>query len=396
MESAAFSISVPSGCQFDPSGKIGLAGFVCEMAQRGCGKRDSREFVEALEWLGVDDASSVSVYFSLYSASMPAPALNKALGIFRDLLRAPLMPEDQFEDARMVCLQEVRSIEDDLSHKAMIELRRRFYGDPTGRSSAGTMESIASIQPDDVRTFFDNYYRPNGMLLSVAGKIDWNQICNSVSELFDDWKPIETAPLYTTQGEGGVQHIEFDSQQTHIAIAFESIPYSHDEYFLARAAVGALSGGMSSRLFSEVREKRGLCYTVNASLHNSLDRGCVIGYSGTTADRAQETLDVMIAEFRRLNAGITEEELDRVKIQVRSALVLQQESSRSRASSNSGDWFHLGRVRGPNEINDLVSSLTVTAVNDYLARNPFTDFDLVTLGPQRLEMPSGVPSTTTG
>jgi len=396
LESAAFSISIPAGCQHDPAEKIGLAGFTSEMVQRGCGERNSREFVESLEWLGVDDSSSVSVYFSQFSAAMPATALREGMEIFADVMRRPHLPDDQFEDGRLVCMQEVRSIEDDLSHKAMIELRQRYYGDPVGRNSAGTQESVASINPNDVQSFFDTYYRPNGLLISVAGKIDWDDCCKTVGDLFEDWQPAEKTTPVPVEGPRGVHHIPFDSQQTHIAVAFDSIPYSHDEYFLARAAVGALSGGMSSRLFSEVREKRGLCYSVNASLHTSHDRGCVIGYSGTTSDRAQETLDVMISEFHRLNEGITEEELDRVKVQVRSALVLQQESSRSRASSNSGDWFHLGRVRGPNEINDIVSALTVNEVNNYLANNPFTNFDLVTLGPQPLEMPSGVSSTTIG
>jgi predicted Zn-dependent peptidase len=395
LESAAFSISVPAGCRFEPREKLGLANFVCEMVQRGCGHRNSREFVEELEWLGVDDSGSVTVYFTQFSGAMPAAGLSETLAIFADVLRKPLLPADQLEDGRMVCFQEVRSIEDDLSHKVIVELRKRFYGDPLGRWSPGTMESLSEIRLEDIQKYFAHTYRPNGMILSVAGKIDWPTTCKKVDELFGNWQPQDVAAAEESSSERGVHHIDFDSSQTQIGLAYESIPYSHPDYFRARSAVGVLSGGMSSRLFDEVREKRGLCYAVSATMHSVLDRGCVIGYAGTTAGRAQETLDVMLAEIEKLSDGITQEELDRVKVQIRSALVMQQESSRSRAASNAGDWFHLGRIRTRDEINDIIMNLTVDEINEYVAANRLNQFDLVTLGPQNLEIPSGVSTTTT-
>ena len=392
LESAAVSISLPAGCQHDPTGKSGLAGMTSEMVQRGCGQRTSREFLEALEWLGVDDSSSVSVYFTQFSASMPATALLEAFGIFADLVRRPLLPADQLEEARMVCHQEVRSIEDDLSHKVMLELKSLYYGDPLGRNATGTAESIDALTLDDVQNFVRNHYHPQGAIISVAGKIEAAQVFSVVEKWFGDWQPQQPPVPTETPGPGGVRQLEFESQQTHIALAFDSVPYRHEDYFLARAAVGALSGGMSSRLFSEVREKRGLCYTVNASLHSALDRGSVIGYAGTSGDRAQETLDVMLDQFHQLNSGISTEELARVKVQVRSALVMQQESSRARAGSNAGDWFHLQRCRSRDEISEKVEALTVEQVNEFLARQPFDNFCLTTLGPSPLEVPHGISS----
>ena len=390
LESAAVSISLPAGCLFDPANQLGLSSFTSEMVQRGCGERSSREYLEALEWLGVDDSSSVSVYFSQYGASMPAAVLPEAMQIFSDLVRRPQLPADQLEDARQVCHQEIRSIEDDVSHKAMVELKDLVYGDPLGRNSAGNAQSIDSIQLQDIRDFFAAHYRPGGMLISVAGKIQSDKIYRTVSELFGDWAPQSVTNLPEGLGEAGVRQIEFDSQQTQIAMAYRSVPYGHDEYFLARAAVGALSGGMSSRLFSEVREKRGLCYTVSASLHTTLSHGTVIAHAGTSADRAQQTLDVMGEQFRLMRQGITEDELARVKVQIRSALVLQQESSRARAASNAGDWFHLGKCRSRDEVNSIVQNLSVSDINGYLERNPFGEYSLVTLGPQPLEVTHGI------
>ena len=158
--------------------------------------------------------------------------------------------------------------------------------------------------------------------------------------------------------------------------------------------MGVLSDGMSSRLFTEVREKRGLCYTVYASMHSMKERGSIIVYAGTSADRAQETLDVTVAEIQRLSRGIQQSELDRLKVSIRSSLVMQQESSRSRAASMAGDWFHLGRVRTLEELTQIINSLTVQEINHYLAEHPPQNFKLVSLGPTPLEEPSGVSTAS--
>ena len=153
---------------------------------------------------------------------------------------------------------------------------------------------------------------------------------------------------------------------------------------------------MSSRLFTEVREKRGLCYAVFASSHSIKDKGCVICYSGTAAERAQETLDVIIEQLQELKQGIHEAELKRLKVQIQSGLIMQQESCRARTSAIAGDWFHLGRIRTLDEINEKIDGLTVDSINDYLKQNPPADFDVVTLGPQPLEMPGGISTAPVG
>ena len=397
LESAAFSIAVPAGCRYDPPAKLGLASLACEWLQRGCGDYDSRQFIESLEMLGVDFNSSASIYNTNFSAAMQAAQLNDALSIYADLLRRPHFPADQLEDSRLVCFQEINSLEDDLSQRAILKLRHRHYGDPDGRHCEGTMETVATINRDDVLNFYQQRYRPNGLILAVAGKIDWNDLLQHVETLFADWEPQEAAPIVHLDPERGVFHIPHDSEQTHIAVAYPGIPYSHPDYFLNRGAVGVLSGGMSSRLFTEIREKRGLCYTVYASCHSIKDRGSVICYSGTSTRRAQETLDVLVEQLQELAAGIRDDELRRLQVQIRSSLIMQQESCRSRASSIAGDWFHLGRVRLLDEINEKISGLTVESINTYLAQHPPGDFDVVTLGLEPLKVNlNGISATRVG
>jgi predicted Zn-dependent peptidase len=158
----------------------------------------------------------------------------------------------------------------------------------------------------------------------------------------------------------------------------------------ARGAVGVLSDGMSSRLFTEIRENRGLVYAVSAACHSLHDRGSVLCYAGTTTERAQETLDVLTAELLRLADGIQEDELKRLKARIKSALIMQQESSTSRSRSIAFDWYHLGRIRSLDEVGGLVDGLTCESINAYLAEHPPQDMAAVTLGEKPLETPLGI------
>lgn len=141
---------------------------------------------------------------------------------------------------------------------------------------------------------------------------------------------------------------------------------------------------MSARLFTEVREKRGLCYSVYASLNAIKDRGQVLCYAGTTAERAQETLDVLRNELQRLSDGIAEDELDRCKARAKSSLIMAQESTGSRASSLARNWYYLGRTITLDEVRNKIEALTVPAVLDYVHAHPATDFTILTIGPQSL------------
>lgn len=394
LESAAFSIAVPAGFRYDPADRLGLANFVCEMVQRGSGDLNSRQWVEELDYLGVDYSSNASLYNTNFGGAMQHAQLHAALKIYADVLRRPLMPAEQLEDGRMVCFQEIAALGDDLAQRALIRVRANYYGSIDGRICEGEMDSVAAITLDEIKEFHFANYRPNGMIIACAGKLEFDSLKQHVGELFADWEPRETQSVQSEDSKHGYEHIEHESEQTHIAIAYPGVPYSDDTYYLNRGAVGVLSGGMSSRLFTEVRENRGLCYTVFASCHTLLNKAAVICYSGTTNDRAQETLDVILQELVRLADGITEDELRRLKVQIRSGMVMQQESCRSRASSIAGDWFHLGRVRSLDEVTELINDLTVDSINAYLAQHPPADFDVVTLGPQPLEYQHGLSTTS--
>ncbi len=183
-------------------------------------------------------------------------------------------------------------------------------------------------------------------------------------------------------------HLLKETQQTQIALAYPTVTVDSPDYYQARAMIGILGGYSSARLFTEVREKRGLCYSVYASYEGQKDRAAVLCYAGTSTDRAQETLDVTLAEIDRLSRdGVDGEELDTMRAGLKSSLIMQQESSMSRAGSLASDWFYLGRVRPIDEIAGELDALTPSDVGEFATKNRTDEMTIVTLGPTALKLP---------
>jgi predicted Zn-dependent peptidase len=390
MKSAAFTFLTPAGCVHDPAKRGGLSGFTCEMTLRGAGSRDSRQFILDLDNLGVERSESVSNAHTSYSGATLAENLPDALSIYADVLRNAHLPDDQLEAGRLGMLQELHAVEDEPAQKVMLELRRRHYPLPWGRPPQGEEKALISTSIKDIREYYRRHFQPNGTILGVSGRVDWESLKDLIGRLLGDWAPGQSIPIKEETASQHYKHLSYDSNQTQIGIAYSSVPYRHPDYFQAWGAVGVLSGGMSSRLFTEVRERRGLCYTVYAMYHTLLHRGGIFCYAGTSADRAQETLDVTLSEIVRLADGINDNELDRLKARIKSALVMQQESSSARSSSIAFDWYHLGRSRTLDEVEQLIDGLTISGINAYLKEHPPKDFTVVTLGPRQLETPDGV------
>lgn len=387
VRSAALNFLVPAGCAYDPSDSQGIASILAEMITRGAGDRDSRALSLALDDLGMDRDESVGAINMRFWGSTLARNVPAALDIYADILLRPHLPESELEPVQALALQDIQSLEDSPQQKVMIELRRRYYPPPLNKDRRGRTEDIECLTPTAVREQYQRLFRPNGAILSVAGNIEWDRLKTQVERLFTAWKPQADPDLTPKPHEPRSEHLPKDTQQTQIAFAFPSAPVGHPRYYAARAAEGVLSGGMSARLFTEVREKRGLCYSVGVRHETFKDRGTMVGYAGTGSDRAQQTLDVTVGELGRLKDGISDDEVDRVKAGLKSSLIMQEESTSARAGAIATDWYLLGRVRSFDEIQAAIDGLSPQAVLDYLDEFPARSLTVVTLGPEPLTIP---------
>jgi len=386
VQSAAFSILVPAGCIHDQPGQRGTAAMLSDWLTRGAGRLNSRDLASTLDNLGLQRSEHAGAqHISLYGATV-ADTLVDCLRLYGDILQRPLLPEDQFEAVQLGAEHSLLSIEDDPQRKTMVELRRRSFTRPWGLPSDGALEDLPNITEDALRSHFRNCFRPNGTILGIAGNVDAQEIIDVLGEVFGDWAGQPVPEI--TPGETGPQRdfIEHDSAQTHIGVSYRSVPFPDPDYYNAWAAASVLSGGMSARLFTEVREKRGLCYSISASQTSMKHEGRVVCYSGTSNDRAQETLDVMLRELVRLGEGIEQSELDRCTARAKSSLIMQLESSRGRASSLARNWFLLGEIRTLEDVRERIEALTTESILNYVHRMPAGDFTVLTIGPHALEV----------
>jgi predicted Zn-dependent peptidase len=386
VRSAALNFLVPAGCVYDPPDCLGIGSMLSELITRGAGPRDSRELTLALDNLGLDRDTAVGAMHTRFWAATLARNLPAGLEIYADILRRPHLPADEVEPVRALALQELQSLEDEPRQKVLIELRKRHFPPPLGQDRRGTAEGLERITADHLRQHYSRLFQPRGTILSVAGNIDWPVLRDQVERLFGDWPAGDSPPLTLGPLPSQREHLAKETTQTQIAIAYPSVPIGHDDYYAAQGAVNVLSGGMSARLFTEVREKRGLCYAVWATYQTFKDRASILCYAGTTNERAQETLDVTVAELKRLQEGIEPEEVARVQAGLKSALIMQQESTSARAGAIASDWYYLGRVRSFDEIQKEVNALSPERIVAHLRRCPPRDFTIVTLGPRPLDL----------
>ena len=386
VQSAAFSLMVPAGSIFDAAGKNGTASVLGNLIARGAGDLDARELSSALDNLGLQRSEGPGLTHMSFSGATLAKNLAAALPLYGDIVLRPHLPADEFEAAQAGVIQSLRAMEDEPRQKIFLELRRRCYDAPWGLPTEGSLEDVESLTADDVRTHFETTFRPDEAILGVAGNVDFDEIRDTVGRVFGDWQR-KPEPGFATAPHGPSQdHIHHESAQTQIGIAYAAVPYRSPEYYAGWAAVSVLSGGMSSRLFTEVREKKGLCYSIHASLSSLRDDARVLCYAGTTTERAQETLDTTMTELKRLGDGIEQDELTRCQARAKSSLVMQQESTMARAGSIARDWYHLGEIRTLENVSQRIDALTVDAVVDYIHNHPARDFTILTIGPEPLEL----------
>ncbi len=385
VSSAAMTLLVPVGASHDPSSREGAAMIASEWCLRGAGNRNTRQLNDALDGLGCQHHETVLSEHVRFSAAALGRNLPAMLEIYADILRQPHLADGAFEPCRALARQDLASLEDEPAQKCDLLLRERFYPWPLGRCAYGTDESLAAMTAGAVRQVVTEGFTPTGSILTVAGKVDWHRLCEVVEKSFGDWSGSRRPGLQTQPAPGGAVHLPKPSAQVHIGLAHPAVTMADPHYYAARVAETVLSGGMSSRLFTEVREKRGLVYHVSCHYHSLKGHAGMFTYAAAVPQKGQTTLDVTVNEIRRLGDGIESEELDRAKVQLKSALVMQGESTYARATALASDWYHLGRLRSLRELSDAIDAVSLDDVVAYARAYRPSCFTVLVIGPEALD-----------
>lgn len=387
LRSAAWTLLLLAGSATDPEGESGAAQLLNGMVYRGAGERDARALSNALDDLGVQRGGGVSVEYTTFSGALLADDFEAALALYADIMRRPQLPVDDVDAERALALQAIQSLNDNPTQKLFVELSKVYFPGSFGRSTLGEIDQLQRIDHANLVADHERRYKPANGMLAVAGGVQPAQVRAAAERLFGDWDG-EPPALPQPQGrtQPYYQHMQQDTNQMQIAVAYKSLPLDDPYYYHERLALNVLSGGMASRLFTEVRTKRGLVYSVYAGPRIYKGLGLVLGYAGTQPERAQECVDVLLGELRRISAGVTADELDRARTGLLAALVMQGESTGARASALASDLYLINRPRTLDEIRSAVEGITLDSLNDYLAAHPPRNFTVLTLGPAPVEI----------
>ena len=384
--SAAFNFLVPAGASTLPCGCCGASNLITDWVFRGAGERDSRQLIEALDGLGLHRSSNAMSSHIAFGAAMEASSLGEAIGLYADIILRATLDEKQFALSKELTLSDIIGLADDPRSKVMQILYEQFYPDPFGRPAMGKLEEVQSLTPAKTAAILKERFNMSETIFSVAGKYDFDKVCQRIEELFGaDQAGYNIKPEAGKTGEN-YTHIQHDGAQVHIGLMTGTVPVASEYYYDAMAAVSILSGGMSSRLFTEVREKRGLCYAVGANYNTQKNFAGISCYAGTTPEKAQETVDVIMSEFNRLSKDISEDEAQRAKVGLKSSLIMQSESSSARAGGIARDHYLLGRVRSIEEIKEKIQRISVKSIMEFLNKNRFEDYTVVSIGPKEIKV----------
>jgi predicted Zn-dependent peptidase len=387
-QGVALAVRIPAGVKDDPPNKFGLAGLVKETLVKGTRLHSARKLSDAYDFYGIKHSEQIATENTTLQMRFLPEHTGPALGLLREVLSEPSFPKKKCDVAVIQAVQEIKHLEDEPLSKVFVALKYLHFGAEWGHSELGTEASLPEITRDDIEGFWKAHYIPAGTIVAAAGKFDPDTLAKQLESLFSNsgeaW-PRETPP--PPPDRPLFKHLFKDSEQTQIALAFPCAPRSDPGYYAARSAIGVLSGGMSSRLFTEVREKRALVYSVGAQAASLRGCGICYAYAGTTAPRAAETLQVLKTELRRLPEDLTQEELDRAKVGFKAHLLMDQESTGARARELLEDVYYENRVVPVAEVVDAINKVTVEEVQRYWRSHPVEPFSLVTLG---REAPAGV------
>ncbi len=372
LQSASVGVWVAAGGRHETLAQNGIAHFLEHMAFKGTTSRSALQIAEQIEDVG----GYINAYTSRETTAYYVRVLNNdiplAVDILSDILRNSVFDPREIEVERGVILQEIGQTFDTPDDIIFDWLQETAYPDQSiGRSILGPSENIKRFQRDDLTTFVSAQYQPERMILAAAGGIDHDALLAMASDAFGSF-PADLTPQLEAVAtfERGEYRKEKDLEQAHFALAFESPSYKSDDIYTAQVYSIALGGGMSSRLFQEAREKRGLCYSIFAQTGAYVDTGMTTIYAGTSSDQIAGLSRLTIDEFKRAADDLTQAEVDRARAQMKAGMLMGLESASNRAERLARMvqvWGYVPDLSETVEKIDAVDLSTVKAYAEHVA-----------------------------
>jgi len=363
VHSASVTFNYNVGSRYEPDEHAGISHVLEHMLFKGTDRRpDPAQISGDIESVGGILNAATGRESTNYWAKVPSTHLDMAFDVLADIVRNSTIPEDELEKERGVIFEEIRGIvdtPDDLVHDVIDEVI--WDNQPVGRSIIGTEETVGAITASDLRRFLDRYYRPDRLVIAASGKIEHERVVELAERHLGDMSAggtIDFVPTEQRQSSARVRLVNRPTEQAHLCLGHPALPYTDERRYTQGMLDAILSSGMSSRLFQEIREKRGLVYSVYGYYRQYADAGQGVVYAGTDLTRIGETIDAILIELKRLRSErVPEDELNRTKELRKGRILMGMEDSRSVAGWIGSQELTFGEILTPEEVMERIDAV---------------------------------------
>ncbi|GAU81032.1 pitrilysin family protein [Bosea sp. BIWAKO-01] len=361
----SLGIWIGAGARDELPNEHGLAHLLEHMAFKGTARRSAREIAEEIESVGGDLNAATSVEYTCYTARVLGPDLPLAVDILADILTSPALAPEELAREKGVILQEIGAVQDtpdDLVYDRF--LQAAFPDQPLGRPILGTAKTVKSFTPDAIRAYLARHYHAGNMVLAASGAVDHDELVALARDRLASLpgKPVEAFQREDGHYRGGEARIEGDEEQVHLVLGFPGQPFRDGAHYPLQVFSSVLGGGLSSRLFQEVREQRGLAYSIDAFHWPFSDCG-VFGISaGTAPEDASELIDVALGCLRQAAEDVTEVEVARARAQMKVGLLASLESPGGKLEQMARQVLVFGRAIAREELAHRLDAVTLEDV----------------------------------
>lgn len=371
LESVALGVWIKSGSRNETADEHGIAHLLEHMAFKGTARRSAREIAEEIEDVGGEVNAATSTETTSYYARVLKDHVPLAVDILADILTESAFEEEELEREKQVILQEINAANDTPDDVVFDRFSEAAYRDQTlGRAILGTPQTVVSFTPQQIRAYLGRNYTTDRMFVVATGAVDHQEFLRMVEDRFASLPTSPSAPpvMEAARYVGGSVREPRDLMDAQILLGFEGKPYHARDFYCSQILANILGGGMSSRLFQEVREFRGLCYSVYAFHWGFSDTGIFGIHAATGGENLPELVPVIIDELHKSANDIHQKEIERARAQIRAQLLMGQESPAARAGQIARQMMLYGRPISNPEMMERLEGITIERLTDLAGR----------------------------
>ncbi|HEY4033829.1 MAG TPA: pitrilysin family protein [Ktedonobacteraceae bacterium] len=367
MRSASIAFFFATGSRYEKDDVVGISHFIEHMLFKGSQRYPSaRHISEAIEGVGGNFNGCTGKEMTSYTARVPSEYVSVVMNVLADMVRYPLFDPAEIEKERAVIVEELSATQDDPQEWVSLLIDETMWPSlPLGRDDAGSIDSVMQLQRQQMLDYLNTYYRPNSLVISIAGNIDHQQIIQLTEELFQDWEtgPVQSwAESFPLRDVASVRMIKKDTEQANICLATLGISYVSADYYPFLLINSLLGDGMSSRLFQSIREEQGLAYDIGTYLNSYYETGSLVVSAGVDPSHTKEAISAIVTELARLcNESVPNDELERIKAYVRGGILLGLEGTQQVASWLGSQECLYNRIR---DVDEVIANVNAVSTQD--------------------------------